>query len=54
MKTKHLLLFLTVLGFSALIFFACSKSEGDGIAPTYSDEATNTGGNPNVGAQTST
>ncbi len=54
MKTKHLLILLTVIGFTTLIFAACSKSEGDGITPSYSSEATSTGSNPNGGAQTST
>lgn len=30
----------------SVIFMACSKSEGDGITPTYKGEAGTTGNNP--------
>jgi hypothetical protein len=45
MKKQFSILFaLLVIGF--LLFLSCSKSEGDGIAPTYKSEGTSTGNNP--------
>ena len=57
MKKKIPLLILTMAVFGSLLFFACSKSEGEGISPTYKEEGTTTGGNPyasTAGSQTST
>ena len=44
-KNISLLIAFSLLCF--FIFLSCSKSEGDGIAPTYKSEGTSTGNNPN-------
>ncbi len=50
--------FLLISGFailSAILVFSCAKKKDNGaIAPTYKEDATGTGGNPNVGNQTVT
>ena len=50
--------FLIISGFaiitSALIFSCAKKKDNGAITPTYKEEATGTGGNPNVGNQTVT
>ncbi|MEO6304214.1 MAG: hypothetical protein ABIP51_13695 [Bacteroidia bacterium] len=50
--------FLIISGFaiiSASLIFSCAKKKDDNrIAPTYKEDATGTGGNPNVGNQTVT
>jgi hypothetical protein len=43
-KISASIVFITVV---ILLFIACKKSEGDGVAPTYKSEATTTGNNPN-------
>ena len=44
---KKISVFLALSAIVAFLFMACSKSEGDGVAPTYKSEATTTGNNPN-------
>ncbi len=50
--------FLIISGFaviSASLIFSCAKKKEDNrITPTYKEDATGTGGNPNVGNQTVT
>ncbi len=50
--------FLIISGFaiiSASLIFSCAKKKADDrIQPTYKEDATGTGGNPNVGNQTVT
>lgn len=50
--------FLIISGFaiiSAVLVFSCAKKKDNGaITPTYKEDATGTGGNPNVGNQTVT
>jgi hypothetical protein len=50
--------FLIISGFAiitATLIFSCAKKKDNGaITPTYKEEATGTGGNPNVGNQTVT
>lgn len=54
MKKINLIAFACVT-MAALVFFACSKkSQDDTIKPTYKDQATGTGGNPNAGNATQT
>ncbi len=43
-KNLSLIAILLIMGF--FLFLSCSKSEGDGIAPTYKAEGTSTGNNP--------
>lgn len=52
---KLSILSLACVTVAALVFFACSKkSQDDTIKPTYKDQATGTGGNPNAGNATQT
>jgi hypothetical protein len=44
LKKLSVLFIFTAL--AAVLFFACKKSEGEGIAPTYKSEGTSTGNNP--------
>lgn len=49
--------FLIISGLAiicASIVFSCKKKEDNSITPTYKEDATGTGGNPNVGNQTVT
>ncbi|MBA3682078.1 MAG: hypothetical protein H0W73_13105 [Bacteroidetes bacterium] len=50
--------FLIISGFAVLtasLIFSCAKKKEDNrISPTYKEDATGTGGNPNVGNQTVT
>src|SRR5688572_27475257 len=52
---KFNIIALTCVTVTALVFFACSKkAQDDAIKPTYKDQATGTGGNPNAGNATQT
>lgn len=52
---KPFLIFSSFAIILASLFFACTKKkESTGITPTYKEEATGTGANPNVGNQTVT
>ena len=52
---KISLLSLATVTIAVLVFFACGKkSQDDAIKPTYKDQATGTGGNPNAGNATQT
>ena len=51
---KQYLLFSGIALIALSIIFSCSKKNNDSITPTYKEDATGTGGNPNANNQTVT
>lgn len=54
MKKQFLIISGFAIIFASLIFSCAKKKDNGAITPTYKEDATGTGGNPNVGNQTVT